>query len=788
VRLATIEGQVKYEIDTNGDGDTSDTDEKGTLEGWTVYLDADRDGQLDAGEVSTVTGVGGAYSFVGLAGGLYRANVIVPTTRGWVAVTPSSASRDVSVPAGQTVTAADFLVSYPYNPAKPNLVEDNNGFRKFTPALVYSPQGELSIFWDITNTGTIAASVFAVDFYVSADSVISPTDFFLGRVRISQTLAPGNYVDVNLQLTGVGGLPAIPAGEYYVGVIIDAANEIIESNEIDNMGVIKEGDTNFSQLEVRSRPDLQDRGDQWSTFPAGVTPGQMWNLQWDVLNAAMPDPTGAGQSNASNGFRVAFVASRDQTITVFDDLLGVVSVSSLDAGDWADVDLSLLAFPNILAGDYYVGAIIDPYSEVAEADETNNIAISLDTVLTVLPTGTMSEGTVYLDANGNEQIDEGEAGLPGWRLRAYSDDNNNGQHDADEAIYTMQTDGLGRYPLAVLPAGTYLIELANPDTSMWRQVAPVDSSFIPTPQEVTITADKEVVGDINFGVVQFSKVGGTVWHDFNGDGTFNDGVLFNEDGLVSGLEWDVRFFRDLNDNGKLDTALGEVRQTTMSNNGAFTFSAVVPGNYVIEEVIQSGYLATTTANGVTGTTITSAELSDGVFFGNALPVTISGQKWYDLDADGIRDVGEPGLAGWTIYIDSNANGLFDPGEPSTVTDGADGGYIFNNLRPGRYITREVLQQGWIQSHPGTEYQYDQILTSGHTYIGVFGNYQYAEIRGLVFHDLDADGNQRPEEPGLGGWTVEAFRDDNLNGLRDDPNEVLIEVLTGYDIPATTDVN
>ncbi|NQU75481.1 MAG: hypothetical protein HQ546_04085, partial [Planctomycetes bacterium] len=115
VRLATIEGQVNYEIDTNGDGDTSDTDEKGTLEGWTVYLDVDRNGQLDAGEVSTVTGVGGAYSFVGLAGGLYRANVIVPTTRGWVAVTPSSASRDVSVPAGQTVTAADFLVSYPYN-------------------------------------------------------------------------------------------------------------------------------------------------------------------------------------------------------------------------------------------------------------------------------------------------------------------------------------------------------------------------------------------------------------------------------------------------------------------------------------------------------------------------------------------------------------------------------------------------------------------------------------------------------------------------------------------------
>ncbi|NQU76682.1 MAG: tandem-95 repeat protein, partial [Planctomycetes bacterium] len=153
-----------------------------------------------------------------------------------------------------------------------------------------------------------------------------------------------------------------------------------------------------------------------------------------------------------------------------------------------------------------------------------------------------------------------------------------------------------------------------------------------------------------------------------------------------------------------------------------------------------------------------------------------------------RDVGEPGLAGWTIYIDSNTNGLFDSGELSTVTDGANGAYMFNNLPSGIYVVREVLQQGWIQSYPNSG-QHSVTLTSGTSYLSAnFANYQYAEIRGLVFHDLDADGNQRPEEPGLGGWTVSAFRDDNLNGLRDDPNEVLIQVLTEYDIPATTGVN
>ena len=39
--------------------------------------------------------------------------------------------------------------------------------------------------------------------------------------------------------------------------------------------------------------------------------------------------------------------------------------------------------------------------------------------------------------------------------------------------------------------------------------------------------------------------------------------------------------------------------------------------------------------------------------------TIAGTKYHDLDGDGFRDAGEPGLAGWTIYIDANENGVFD---------------------------------------------------------------------------------------------------------------------------------
>ena len=41
----------------------------------------------------------------------------------------------------------------------------------------------------------------------------------------------------------------------------------------------------------------------------------------------------------------------------------------------------------------------------------------------------------------------------------------------------------------------------------------------------------------------------------------------------------------------------------------------------------------------------------------------------DLDADGERDTGEPGLARVTVCLDRNDNGGLDDGEPSTTAEG-----------------------------------------------------------------------------------------------------------------------
>jgi hypothetical protein len=103
--------------------------------------------------------------------------------------------------------------------------------------------------------------------------------------------------------------------------------------------------------------------------------------------------------------------------------------------------------------------------------------------------------------------------------------------------------------------------------------------------------------------------------------------------------------------------------------------------------------------GVIQVTVASGETVSGINFGNqAAPSAIQGMKWNDLDGDGLRDGGEPGLAGWTIYIDQNENGALDDGELSTTT-ASDGSYSFAILTPGHYIVAELQQPGWEQTAP-----------------------------------------------------------------------------------------
>ncbi|MGV3512808.1 MAG: beta strand repeat-containing protein [Novosphingobium sp.] len=76
--------------------------------------------------------------------------------------------------------------------------------------------------------------------------------------------------------------------------------------------------------------------------------------------------------------------------------------------------------------------------------------------------------------------------------------------------------------------------------------------------------------------------------------------------------------------------------------------------------------------------------------------SVTGTKFNDLDSDGVRDAGENGVQGVTVFIDTNDNGVLDSGERSTVTD-ANGNYTFYGVAAGTYHIDEVVPAGSIQT-------------------------------------------------------------------------------------------
>lgn len=96
--------------------------------------------------------------------------------------------------------------------------------------------------------------------------------------------------------------------------------------------------------------------------------------------------------------------------------------------------------------------------------------------------------------------------------------------------------------------------------------------------------------------------------------------------------------------------------------------------------------------------------------------SVSGQKWYDRNGNGIQDAGEPGLNGWQIQL-LDANGVVvsttTTGNVDLTSDGlidpqTEQGLYTLPANQGSWTIREVLQNGWRQTFPdgGNSLAYD----------------------------------------------------------------------------------
>ncbi|MEX2213887.1 MAG: choice-of-anchor B family protein, partial [Phycisphaeraceae bacterium] len=99
---------------------------------------------------------------------------------------------------------------------------------------------------------------------------------------------------------------------------------------------------------------------------------------------------------------------------------------------------------------------------------------------------------------------------------------------------------------------------------------------------------------------------------------------------------------------------------------------------------------------------------------------IHGAVWNDLNGDGVRDAGEPGLSDWQVFLDQNGNGQRDGGEALALT-ASDGSYSFTGLAAGNYTVVEIIPTNWSQTYPG--------VGVGNDYVQLLGTWSGGTVEG-----------------------------------------------------------
>jgi hypothetical protein len=176
----------------------------------------------------------------------------------------------------------------------------------------------------------------------------------------------------------------------------------------------------------------------------------------------------------------------------------------------------------------------------------------------------------------------------------------------------------------------------------------------------------------------------------------------------------------------------------------------------------------TGGGGTTGSTGTSGGTSGGDGGGAATSGTISGFIFSDVNADGIYTAPtDTPLSGWTVYLDTNENGVLDAGDKASTTSDTLGNYSFGNLVLNTtYTVREIVNSGWGQTLPhsaSSNHSYTVNLTPNipNAQHLDFGNNAQGRVLGTSTTNAHSDGTLI-----LDGSTVYLIAGGQLHGFRD----------------------
>ncbi|NOT44871.1 MAG: hypothetical protein HOP14_09760 [Acidobacteria bacterium] len=357
---------------------------------------------------------------------------------------------------------------------------------------------------------------------------------------------------------------------------------------------------------------------------------------------------------------------------------------------------------------------------------------------------------VWNDLNRNGIQEPGEPGIPGVTVRLV------------EGNQTTVTGPDGFYEFTGLCAGLYTVEVVDPPVGMVPTLqnagaADVDSNGSPTSTVLTLDDSTDITLDFGFYAPCRGTIGNFVWNDLNRNGVQDPG----EPG-IQGVTLHL-----------LDSTGATVGTAITDADGFYLFSGLCDDRFQV--VVDPASVPPMLEPSPTGTTSPDLDSNASPSFvllplnGDDLTIDfgfmppcageIGNFVWNDLNANGRQDAGEPGIAGVAVELRrASDNGLL----AVTTTDDL-GGYRFQGLCGGDYKVVVTPPAGYdpttsnvggaeLDSNPNpalvslpNDFASDLTID--------FGFVQPAALGDFVWLDLDADGVQDGNEPGLEGFSV-----------------------------------
>jgi hypothetical protein len=393
---------------------------------------------------------------------------------------------------------------------------------------------------------------------------------------------------------------------------------------------------------------------------------------------------------------------------------------------------------------------------------------------------------VFLDANKDGLFQAGDSALAGVSVDLIRDSDGDSVWDPGEPIIATVTSAsaLGannsNYLFTGVPAGAYLVNISDTNAVLTDYVASPsdpgnqDDRSKAKPYAVSLAAGaSELRAD--FGYYQASRpnvgvIGNQVWSEPVADGLYDaDAGDKGQHGVT------VELYR----NGLY------YDKTTTGPGGDYSFVGLPAGNYTVfvgdDYGVLTGFQVTTPGAQQMqdnyskvqpyNLSITSRGFNLTADFGYVQLGAIGDTVFYDDDRSGNQNGGEQGIPNVVVRLYVDGAAACDTLLTTDVTDGA-GRYLFEGLPAGRYCV--VVPEGAVDNPflaglertAGTTPHIVNLGADEHYLDADFGYAGFGAIRGIVFFDIDRDGVQDLNEPGIPNTQICIFADINGDGQPD----------------------